>query len=57
MAKRAQVIMMGEDATELNKFFPEQLPAAGTKNLLKAEAGQSPLRLLYGARHRPPPAK
>ncbi len=41
MAKRAQVIMMGEDASELNKFFQSSY-LQRDENLLKAQAGQSP---------------
>mgnify|MGYP000866518249 FL=1 len=41
MAKRAQVIMMGEDATELNKFFQSSY-LQRDENLLTAQGGQSP---------------
>ena len=41
MAKRAQVIMMGEDATELNKFFQSSY-LQRDENLIQAIDGQSP---------------
>lgn len=41
MAKRAQVIMMGEDATELNKFFQSSY-LQRDENLIQALDGQSP---------------
>ena len=41
MAKRAQVIMMGEDATELNKFFQSSY-LQRDENLIQAMDGQSP---------------
>jgi len=41
MAKRAQVIMMDEDASELNKFFQTNY-LQRDENLLQAENGESP---------------
>ncbi|MEA4928128.1 MAG: hypothetical protein VB104_05560 [Candidatus Limiplasma sp.] len=43
MAKRAQVIMMGEDPAELNKFFQSSY-LQRDENLLLAIDGQSPYR-------------
>ena len=43
MAKRAQVIMMGEDPAELNKFFQSSY-LQRDENLLLAMDGQSPYR-------------
>ncbi len=53
MAKRAQVIMMDEDASELNKFFQSSY-LQRDENLLLAEDGQSPYRLytIRGIDHR-----
>ena len=41
MAKRAQVIMMGEEPTELNKFFQSSY-LQRDENLIQAIDGQSP---------------
>ncbi|HNX62666.1 MAG TPA: hypothetical protein PKN45_08490 [Candidatus Limiplasma sp.] len=53
MAKRAQVIMMGEDATELNKYFQSSF-LQRDQNLLIAEEGQSPYQYytIRGIDHR-----
>ena len=53
MAKRAQVIMMDEDATELNKFFQSSY-LQRDENLNQALDGQSPYRLytVRGIDHR-----
>ena len=53
MAKRAQVIMMGEDATELNKYFQSSF-LQRDQNLLVAEEGQSPYQYytIRGIDHR-----
>lgn len=53
MAKRAQVIMMDEDASRADQVFPVQLPAAGSEPADRA-GREKPLHLLHGARHRPP---
>jgi hypothetical protein len=53
MAKRAQVIMMNEDATELNKFFQSSY-LQRDENLLLAMEGKSPYQLytIRGIDHR-----
>ena len=53
MARRAQVIMMGEDATELNKFFQTGYLQRDS-NLQQAIDGQSPYELytIRGIDHR-----
>ena len=53
MAKRAQVIMMDEDASELNKFFQSSY-LQRDENLLLAEEGQSPYQCytIRGIDHR-----
>ncbi len=53
MAKRAQVIMMDEDATELNKFFQSSY-LQRDENLQLALDGQSPYKLytIRGIDHR-----
>ena len=53
MSKRAQVIMMNEDATELNKFF-QTTYLQRDENLQQALDGQSPYQLytIRGIDHR-----
>ena len=53
MAKRAQVIMMGEDSAELNKFFQSSY-LQRDENLLLATDGKSPYKLytIRGIDHR-----
>jgi len=53
MAKRAQVIMMNEDTTELNKYFQSSF-LQRDQNLLIAEEGQSPYQYytIRGIDHR-----
>ncbi len=53
MAKRAQAIMMGEDASELNKFFQSSY-LQRDENLLQAEDGKSPYQYytIRGIDHR-----
>ena len=52
MAKRAQVIMMGESPSELTKFFQGSY-LQRDENLLLAIDGRSPYSLLHHTRHRP----